>query len=52
MALLEDSTTALLTCLESENHNMSHKSIQFAWETQEAIKCASFFRRIYEEVCS
>ncbi|KAJ4820381.1 Urb2/Npa2 family protein [Rhynchospora pubera] len=50
VALLEDSTTALLTCLESDNDNMSCKSTQFAWEMQEAIKCASFFRRIYEEI--
>ncbi|KAJ3702578.1 hypothetical protein LUZ61_006283 [Rhynchospora tenuis] len=50
VALLEDSTTTLLTCLESDNNNMSCESTQFTWEMQEAIKCASFFRRIYEEI--
>ena len=45
VALVEDSVSVLLSCLEMVDLN-------FAWGLQEAVKCASFFRRIYEEVCA
>lgn len=49
MAILEDSVNILLSCLESADSRMVSTAGYFAWST-EAIKCASFFRRIYEEM--
>ncbi|XP_039134165.1 LOW QUALITY PROTEIN: uncharacterized protein LOC120271540 [Dioscorea cayenensis subsp. rotundata] len=43
VALVEDSVSILLSCLEMVDLN-------FTWGLQEAVKCASFFRRIYEEI--
>jgi hypothetical protein len=50
VALLEDSVNILLSCLETADSKMVNMAGYFAWNTEEAIKCASFFRRIYEEV--
>jgi hypothetical protein len=50
MALLEDSVSILLSCLESTDSKMVNMAGYFAWNMEEALKCASFFRRIYEEV--
>lgn len=50
VALLEDSVSILLGCLESTDSKMVSMAGYFAWNMEEALKCASFFRRIYEEV--
>ena len=50
VALLEDSVSILLGCLESTDSKMVNMAGYFAWNMEEALKCASFFRRIYEEV--
>ncbi|KAL6645056.1 hypothetical protein ACP70R_016664 [Stipagrostis hirtigluma subsp. patula] len=50
VALLEDSVSILLSCLESADSKMVNMAGYFAWNMEEAIKCASFFRRIYEEM--
>lgn len=50
VALLEDSVSILLSCLESTDSKMVNMAGYFAWDMEEALKCASFFRRIYEEV--
>jgi hypothetical protein len=36
--------------LESTDSKMVNMAGYFAWDMEEALKCASFFRRIYEEV--
>lgn len=51
MAVLEDSVNILLSCLESADSKMVSMAGCLAWNKEEALKCASFFRRIYEEVC-
>ncbi|KAL6526040.1 hypothetical protein OROHE_015564 [Orobanche hederae] len=50
IALLEDSVSALLHCLEIVNNNGVVRRDNFAWEVQEAVKCASSLRRVYEEL--
>ena len=50
MAVLEDSVNILLSCLESADSKMVSMAGYFAWNKEESLKCASFFRRIYEEV--
>ncbi|CAL4913139.1 unnamed protein product [Urochloa decumbens] len=50
VALLEDSVNILLSCLESTDSKMVNMAGYFAWNMEEALKCASFFRRIYEEM--
>ncbi|CAD6202536.1 unnamed protein product [Miscanthus lutarioriparius] len=50
VALLEDSVSILLGCLESTDSKMVNMAGYFAWNMEEALKCASFFRRIYEEM--
>ncbi|KAG8073909.1 hypothetical protein GUJ93_ZPchr0006g41482 [Zizania palustris] len=50
VAVLEDSVNILLTCLESANPKMVNRAGYFSWNMEEAMKCASFFRRIYEEM--
>ncbi|WVZ55893.1 hypothetical protein U9M48_006495 [Paspalum notatum var. saurae] len=50
VALLEDSVSILLSCLESTDSKMVNMAGYFAWNIEEALKCASFFRRIYEEM--
>lgn len=50
VALLEDSVSILLSCLESTDSKMVNMAGYFAWNMEEALKCASFFRRIYEEM--
>ncbi|KAK4401477.1 hypothetical protein Sango_0888400 [Sesamum angolense] len=49
MALLEDSVSVLLHCLEIVNIDRARGEF-FAWEVEEAVKCASSLRRVYEEV--
>ncbi|XP_010229010.1 uncharacterized protein LOC100832613 [Brachypodium distachyon] len=50
VAVLEDSVNILLSCLESSDTKKVSLAGYFAWNKEEAIKCASFFRRIYEEM--
>lgn len=51
VALLEDSASVLLHCLEMVDPAAVVRKCYFTWEVPEAVKCASFLRRIYEEVC-
>ncbi|KAK4437698.1 hypothetical protein Salat_0103800 [Sesamum alatum] len=50
MALLEDSVTVLLHCLEIVNNDRVARGEFFAWEVEEAVNCAGSLRRVYEEV--
>ncbi|KAL2455481.1 Nucleolar 27S pre-rRNA proCES [Forsythia ovata] len=50
LALLEDSVSVLLQCLEIVNIDSVTRKDYFAWEVQEAVMCASSLRRVYEEV--
>uniref|UniRef100_A0A0D3FF47 Nucleolar 27S pre-rRNA processing Urb2/Npa2 C-terminal domain-containing protein n=1 Tax=Oryza barthii TaxID=65489 RepID=A0A0D3FF47_9ORYZ len=50
VAVLEDSVNILLSCLESPNPKMVSRAGYFSWNMEESMKCASFFRRIYEEM--
>ncbi|KAL3814075.1 hypothetical protein ACJIZ3_015343 [Penstemon smallii] len=50
LALLQDSVSVLLHCLEIVNTDPLARRDIFAWEVQEAVKCASNLRRVYEEV--
>ncbi|KAK6159539.1 hypothetical protein DH2020_006853 [Rehmannia glutinosa] len=50
IALLEDSVSVLLHCLEIVNIDHVAEREFFAWEVQEAVKCAGSLRRVYEEV--
>ncbi|XP_015689807.2 uncharacterized protein LOC102709629 [Oryza brachyantha] len=50
VAVLEDSVNILLSCLESANPKMVSRAGYFSWNMEESMKCASFFRRIYEEM--
>uniref|UniRef100_A0A1D1YWY4 Unhealthy ribosome biogenesis protein 2 n=1 Tax=Anthurium amnicola TaxID=1678845 RepID=A0A1D1YWY4_9ARAE len=50
IALLEDSVRVLLTCLESIDAGLVSQKCYFSLDMQEAVKCASFLRRVYEEV--
>ncbi|KAK9148249.1 hypothetical protein Scep_007006 [Stephania cephalantha] len=50
ISLLEDSLNIMIRCLEAvENESLCLKDY-FAWNVEEGIKCASFLRRIYEEI--
>lgn len=50
ITLLEDSVSTLLSYLETVNADLVSQKGYFAWELEDAIKCASFLRRIYEEI--
>ncbi|KAL0365594.1 UNVERIFIED_CONTAM: hypothetical protein Sangu_0657000 [Sesamum angustifolium] len=50
MALLEDSVSVLLHCLEIVDIDRVARGEFFAWEVEEAVKCAGSLRRVYEEV--
>ncbi|XP_052193087.1 uncharacterized protein LOC127801749 isoform X2 [Diospyros lotus] len=50
IVLLEDSISVLLHCLEMVDTATVVRKQYFAWEVQEAVKCAAFLRRIYEEM--
>ncbi|XP_010268229.1 PREDICTED: uncharacterized protein LOC104605241 [Nelumbo nucifera] len=50
IALLEDSVFVLLRCLETVDTDLVASKGYFAWEVEEGVKCASFLRRIYEEI--
>lgn len=50
IALLQDSVSVLLHCLEIVNTDAVAGGHTLAWEVQEAVKCAACLRRVYEEV--
>ncbi|XP_068646628.1 uncharacterized protein [Aristolochia californica] len=50
IALLEDSVCHLLYCLETVGADLVSQKKCLFLEMQEATKCASFLRRVYEEV--
>ncbi|URE05687.1 Urb2/Npa2 family [Musa troglodytarum] len=50
VAVLQDSVITLLNCLETFGTNSHGRKGYFTWDVQEAVKCASFLRRIYEEI--
>ncbi|KAK6946382.1 Nucleolar 27S pre-rRNA processing, Urb2/Npa2, C-terminal [Dillenia turbinata] len=50
IALLEDSVRALLHSLERVNTNQMVRNNQFEWDVENGVRCASFLRRIYEEL--
>ncbi|CAL9101946.1 uncharacterized protein LOC103974129 isoform X1 [Musa acuminata AAA Group] len=50
VAVLQDSVITLLNCLENFDTNSHSRKGYFTWDVQEAVKCASFLRRIYEEI--
>ncbi|XP_074312982.1 uncharacterized protein LOC141648325 [Silene latifolia] len=45
--LLQTSLQALLHCLE---HLSTDTTDNFTWEVEEGVKCASYLRRVYEEI--
>ena len=50
IAVLEESVSLLLHCLETVDADLVVQKGYFSWEMQEGVKCACFLRRIYEEV--
>lgn len=50
IALLQESVRTLLQCLETVDADLLVRKGYFTLGVQEGIKCASFLRRIYEEV--
>ncbi|OVA04918.1 Nucleolar 27S pre-rRNA processing [Macleaya cordata] len=50
ISFLQDSVCVLLHCLETRDTELVDRKGYYAWEVQEGIKCASFLRRIYEEI--
>lgn len=50
IAMLEDSVSTLLNCLEMVDADLYKGKFYCGWGIKEAAKCASFFRRIYEEI--
>ncbi|VFQ82974.1 unnamed protein product [Cuscuta campestris] len=50
IALLDDSVSKLLHCLEVESDSAGTMMTPFIRDVQDGVKCASFLRRIYEEI--
>ncbi|GKV20994.1 hypothetical protein SLEP1_g31029 [Rubroshorea leprosula] len=50
IAVLEESVSVLLHCLETKNAHLAVRRGCFSWELEEGVKCAGFLRRIYEEI--
>ncbi|TYG83848.1 hypothetical protein ES288_D01G201000v1 [Gossypium darwinii] len=50
IAVLEESVSLLLHCLETVGADLLVRKGYFSWEIQEGVKCAGFLRRIYEEI--
>lgn len=50
IALIESSVGVLLHCLEMVDYDSAVREGFLAWEVNDGVKCASFLRRIYEEV--
>ncbi|KAI6681845.1 hypothetical protein NL676_035726, partial [Syzygium grande] len=50
IALLQDSTSVLLNCLETVNMDLVVSQGYLSWDVHEGVKCACSLRRIYEEL--
>ncbi|XP_030531906.1 uncharacterized protein LOC115741982 isoform X2 [Rhodamnia argentea] len=50
VALLQDSASVLLNCLETVNMDHQVRRGYLSWDVQEGVKCACSLRRIYEEL--
>lgn len=50
MGILQSSVCVFLHCLEAVEAGSKGSKGDFAWKLHEGVKCASFLRRIYEEV--
>lgn len=50
IAVLQDSVSLLLHCLETVDTDLVVRKGYFSWEIKEGVKCACLLRRIYEEV--
>uniref|UniRef100_A0A7N0ZSW1 Nucleolar 27S pre-rRNA processing Urb2/Npa2 C-terminal domain-containing protein n=1 Tax=Kalanchoe fedtschenkoi TaxID=63787 RepID=A0A7N0ZSW1_KALFE len=48
IAVLEDSVSVLLNCLETVNSDLETNG--YFWRVQEGVRCACFLRRVYEEL--
>lgn len=51
IALLQNSLQVLLHCLEIVNNESEDRKAYFTWAVEEGVICASYLRRVYEEVC-
>ena len=51
IALLQNSLQILLRCVEIVNSDSEDQDDYFTWKVEEGVKCASYLRRVYEEVC-
>ncbi|KAJ8433946.1 hypothetical protein Cgig2_001875 [Carnegiea gigantea] len=50
IALLQVSLQSLLHCLEIVDGNSADRKGCFSWRVEEGVKCASYLRRVYEEI--
>ncbi|XP_008457645.3 uncharacterized protein LOC103497293 [Cucumis melo] len=50
IAQLQASVSVLLQSLESVDPDPKSMGVYFSWKVEEGVKCASFLRRIYEEI--
>ncbi|KAJ4967043.1 hypothetical protein NE237_018892 [Protea cynaroides] len=50
VVLIEDSVSVLLHCLEMVDIDLMARKGYFALDVQQGVNCASFLRRIYEEI--
>ncbi|KAL9238368.1 hypothetical protein vseg_012798 [Gypsophila vaccaria] len=48
--LLQASLQVLLHCLEHVSTDTTDKKGYFTWEVEEGVKCATYLRRVYEEI--
>ncbi|KAK9690826.1 hypothetical protein RND81_09G156400 [Saponaria officinalis] len=48
--LLQTSLQALLHCLEHVSADTTDGKDYFTWEVEEGVKCATYLRRVYEEI--
>ncbi|CAM8925788.1 unnamed protein product [Rhodiola kirilowii] len=49
IAVLEDSVSILLYCLETVSSDQLRAGY-YSWQVQEGVRCATFLRRVYEEL--
>ncbi|KAL2937237.1 Unhealthy ribosome biogenesis protein 2-like protein [Bienertia sinuspersici] len=50
IALLQNSLQVLLRCLEVVDADSEARQAYFAWDVEEGVKCATYLRRVYEEI--
>lgn len=50
ISILQNSLQVLLRCLEIVNSGSEHQNSYFTWVVEDGVKCASYLRRVYEEV--